>query len=129
MTDGLLQRLETYYDGVPRRFARIEECGPFTLFLGEPGGWSYYARPRLGGEGAFSPDDVTAAAERLGELRIPALVVAGGRDLPYTGVVASRLVDGIRGATALHLPQAGHMANLEEPAVVNAALAALASRT
>jgi pimeloyl-ACP methyl ester carboxylesterase len=44
-------------------------------------------------------------------------------------VVASRLVDGIRGATALHLPQAGHMANLEEPAVVNAALAALASRT
>ena len=69
------------------------------------------------------------AAERLGELRIPALVVTGGRDLPYTGVVARRLVDGIRGATALQLPEAGHMANLEEPAAVNAALAALAART
>jgi 3-oxoadipate enol-lactonase len=69
------------------------------------------------------------AAERLGELRIPTLVVAGGRDLPYTGVVARKLVDGIRGATALQLPQAGHMANLEEPAAVNAALAALAART
>jgi pimeloyl-ACP methyl ester carboxylesterase len=69
------------------------------------------------------------ATERLGELRIPALVVSGGRDLPYTGVVASRVFDRIRGATALHLPRAGHMANLEEPAAVNAALAELASMT
>lgn len=69
------------------------------------------------------------AAERLGELRIPALVVTGDRDLPYTDVVASRLVEGIRGATALRLPHAGHMANLEEPAAVNAALAALAADT
>lgn len=71
MTDVLLGRLEAYYDAVPRRFARTEECGPFTLFLGEPGGWTYYARPRLGGDGAFTPDDVTAAVARLGELGLP----------------------------------------------------------
>jgi len=71
VTDDLLRRLEAYYDSVPRRFARTEECGPFTLFLGEPGGWTYYARPRLGDDGPFTPDDVTAAVARLGELGLP----------------------------------------------------------
>jgi GNAT superfamily N-acetyltransferase len=71
MTDDLLGRLEAYYDSVPRRFARTEECGPFTLFLGEPGGWTYYARPRLGGGGPLTPDDVVAAVTRLGELGLP----------------------------------------------------------
>jgi hypothetical protein len=42
---GLLARLERYYDTVPRRFAPAEDHGPFTLFLGEPDGWVYYARP------------------------------------------------------------------------------------
>jgi GNAT superfamily N-acetyltransferase len=69
--DTLLERIERYYDAVPRRFARTEECGPFTLLLGEPGGWTYYARPRLGGDGPFAPDDVTAAVARLGELGLP----------------------------------------------------------
>jgi hypothetical protein len=46
--ETLLGRIERYYDAVPRRFARVEECGPFTLFLGEPGGWTYYGRQGLG---------------------------------------------------------------------------------
>ncbi len=71
MGDNVLDRLESYYDLVPRRFARTEESGPFTLFLGEPGGWTYYARPRLGGGGTFAADDVVAAAERLAELGLP----------------------------------------------------------
>ncbi len=71
MTDDLLGRLEAYYDSVPRRLARVEECGQFTLFLGEPGGWTYYARPRLGGNGPFTPDDVAAAVARLAELGLP----------------------------------------------------------
>src|SRR4029079_16731037 len=71
VTDDLLGRLEAYYDNVPRRFARTEECGPFTLFLGEPGGWTYYARPRLGGGGPFTPDDGVAAVARLVELGLP----------------------------------------------------------
>jgi GNAT superfamily N-acetyltransferase len=74
MTDDLLGRLEAYYDSVPRRFARTEECGPFTLFLGEPGGWTYYARPRLGGHDPFTPDTVTAAVARLGEVGLPQAV-------------------------------------------------------
>jgi ribosomal protein S18 acetylase RimI-like enzyme len=70
----LLARIEAYYDAVPRRFARVEECGPLTLFLGEPGGWSYYARPRLGGTGPFGPDDVEAAMARLRAEALPEVV-------------------------------------------------------
>jgi len=67
----LLERIERYYDAVPRRFARVEECGPFTLFLGEPGGWVYYGRPRLGGTGGFDAVDVAAATGRLRDLGLP----------------------------------------------------------
>ncbi len=47
---GLLRAvnaIEHYYDAVPRSAARVEEIGPFTLFVGT-GAWPYYARPRLG---------------------------------------------------------------------------------
>jgi ribosomal protein S18 acetylase RimI-like enzyme len=74
VTDDLLARLERYYDAVPRRFARVEECGPFTLFLGEPGGWVYYARPRLGGDGPFDAPAVSAALARLREHGLPEVV-------------------------------------------------------
>jgi N-acetylglutamate synthase-like GNAT family acetyltransferase len=74
---SLLERIEHYYDAVPRRFARVEECGPFTLFLGEPGGWVYYARPRLdgtGGTGGLDAVDVAAATGRLRDLGLPEVV-------------------------------------------------------
>jgi N-acetylglutamate synthase-like GNAT family acetyltransferase len=70
----LLAQLERYYDTVPRRFARAEECGPFTLFLGEPGGWVYYARPRHGGSGPFDAAAVAAALSRLREHGLPEVV-------------------------------------------------------
>jgi 3-oxoadipate enol-lactonase len=72
---------------------------------------------------------VPPAAERLNELRSPTLVVSGGRDLVYTNVIADKLASDIRGATTLRLPAAGHMANLEAPAAVNAAIAELAARS
>lgn len=74
---GLLDRIERYYDTVPRRFARVEQSGPLTLFLGEPGGWVYYARPRLGladrGD-AVDAVDVASAVARLRELGLPETV-------------------------------------------------------
>ena len=68
------------------------------------------------------------AADRLGEVRVPSLVVTGGRDLEYNDAVGAALVEGIRGARALRLPFAGHMANMEDPASVNRAVADLADR-
>jgi hypothetical protein len=52
-------------------FSETEECGPFTLFLGEPAGWVYCARPRLGETAAVTPEDVVAAADWLRERGLP----------------------------------------------------------
>ncbi len=65
----LLDRLEGYYDAVPRGRAHTEECGPFTLFIATTG-WPYYARPRLGGTDAATPDDVRRAFARQRELGV-----------------------------------------------------------
>ncbi len=51
-----LERIEDYYDTVPRSVCRVEEHGPLTLFVNRGAGWPYYARPRRGW-----PERVTAA--------------------------------------------------------------------
>jgi ribosomal protein S18 acetylase RimI-like enzyme len=66
----LLQRLERYYDEVPRVAARAEEVGPLTLFVGEQGGWSYYARPSLGTT-AVTVADVRRMRERQRAVGVP----------------------------------------------------------
>jgi ribosomal protein S18 acetylase RimI-like enzyme len=55
---------------VPRSAARVEEVGPFTLFVGT-GPWPYYARPRLGLEHEFTRSDVEAVRARQRELGVP----------------------------------------------------------
>ncbi len=59
----MLERLERYYDAVPRRSARAEAVGPFTLFVASAGG-PFYARPRLGLATPIHSDDVTAVMAR-----------------------------------------------------------------
>jgi GNAT superfamily N-acetyltransferase len=68
----LLVALERYYDEVPRAFATPEDIGELTLFLRrDPDGWPYYARPRLGGDGAFTLDDVRRVRARQEEAAAP----------------------------------------------------------
>ncbi len=68
----VLEVLERYFDEVPRVTTRTEEIGPFTLFVqGDPRGWPYYARPRLGHPGPFTPDDVRRVRERQRDLGLP----------------------------------------------------------
>jgi 3-oxoadipate enol-lactonase len=62
-------------------------------------------------------------AEQLPSLRVPALVLCGARDrpnLPLSRDLAERLPD----AELRVVPDAGHVANLDNPAGFNAALAA-----
>lgn len=66
-----LAGLEQYYDAMPRAQADVEEVGPFTLFVARPGGWPYYARPRLGGSGPFAVADVAGVLDRMRELDVP----------------------------------------------------------
>lgn len=67
-----LDGIEAYYDTVPRAASTTEEVGPFTLFLAEDGvGWQFYARPRLGDDAAFTPEDVRRVLDLQIELGVP----------------------------------------------------------
>ena len=92
VTTDLLTRIEAYYDAVPRRFARVEDCGPLTVFLGEPGGWVYYARPRLGST-AVTAADVQAAMTRLRRDGLPQVV-------EWVHETTPSMVDAVRSAGA-----------------------------
>jgi ribosomal protein S18 acetylase RimI-like enzyme len=63
-------RLEHFYDALPRPWARVEEIGNLVLFVREGQGWPYYARPR---HGAPTPSaaDLIACRARQRELDLP----------------------------------------------------------
>ncbi len=58
-------------------------------------------------------------ARRLAEIRAPTLVITGARDLPDFQTIADALASGIPGAARVTLPGAGHLCNMEAPAVFN----------
>ncbi|MDQ6604798.1 MAG: alpha/beta fold hydrolase [Chloroflexota bacterium] len=62
------------------------------------------------------------AAERLGEIATPTLVMLGERDLPDFHAIADRIAEQIPAPTArkIILPGVGHMANMEAPERFNA---------
>ncbi|GIF11974.1 GNAT family N-acetyltransferase [Actinoplanes teichomyceticus] len=66
----LFDRLERFYDALPRPWARAEEIGSLVLFVRDGEGWPYYARPR---PGAATPSaaDLTAVRARQRELGLP----------------------------------------------------------
>ncbi|MEU2602472.1 GNAT family N-acetyltransferase [Streptomyces hirsutus] len=67
----LLDRLEQYYDAVPRSGARVEDFGPLSLFIREGQGWPFSARSTLGWSGSVSAADVHRVRARQRELGIP----------------------------------------------------------
>ncbi|MEU7133603.1 GNAT family N-acetyltransferase [Streptomyces sp. NPDC046261] len=69
---SLLDRIEEYYDAVPRSVARAEDFGPLTLFVREGRGWPFYGRPALGRRGAaVTAADVLRVRARQRELGLP----------------------------------------------------------
>ena len=65
-----LDRLERYYDAVPRGDAAAEQVGPFTLFVRHGPGWPYYARP-IPGADLPTQDEVAAVRTRQRDLGVP----------------------------------------------------------
>ena len=63
-----------------------------------------------------------AAAERLHELAMPALIVIGENDLPYLRLAADFMVDNLPAATKRLIPDAGHLPNLEHPELFQTAV-------
>ncbi len=67
----VFDRLERFYDAVPRDGAVAEDIGGLVLFVRKGAGWPYYARPRLAADRAPSAADVTAVRNRQRELGVP----------------------------------------------------------
>jgi predicted GNAT family acetyltransferase len=72
----VLQRIDNYLHEVPRSAAKTEEIGPFTLFIGDPRGWAYYARPRPGSTDPIDHQDVEKVVARQRELEVPLVIEA-----------------------------------------------------
>ena len=68
------------------------------------------------------------ADQRLGEIRVPALVAVGALDQPFILETAERLLREIRGARRLVLPDAAHLPSLERPTLFHAALSEFLAR-
>ncbi|MFN2590359.1 MAG: GNAT family N-acetyltransferase [Actinomycetota bacterium] len=66
----LLGRIDRYLDAVPRVAARAEPVGPFTLFVNNGPGWTYYARPTPA-PSVIGSDDVAAVVGRQRALGVP----------------------------------------------------------
>jgi ribosomal protein S18 acetylase RimI-like enzyme len=89
---ALIQRLENYYDAVPRRRSDTEDVGPFTLFVARKG-WPYYARPALGGPADVTTDDVREVLARQRELDVP-------QAIEWVDEMTPGLVDAVEAAGA-----------------------------
>jgi len=66
-----------------------------------------------------SRDDITA---RLGEIKVPALVIHGDKDAAIQLGLAEKLAAGLADAELVVIPGAGHAANLTHPEAVNPAI-------
>ena len=93
-----MAELEAFYDAVPRQHGTAEEVGPFTVFLGEPGGWPLYARPRLGGGGPFTAAAVREVLDRMRELEVPLAI-------EWVHDVTPGLVDAVREDATLEVTE------------------------
>jgi len=62
------------------------------------------------------------AANRLGEIKVPTLLVVGDRDVPQIKATIDTLEKGISGSKKVAIKDAGHMVNMEKPDIFNEAV-------
>jgi pimeloyl-ACP methyl ester carboxylesterase len=79
--------------------------------------------------GDFAACDRFDLRERLGEIRVPALVICGEKDRLAPLSLSAALAEGIPGARLLTVPGAGHLVMLERPGAVNEGMAAFLQDT
>lgn len=74
-----------------------------------------YEKRGLGKEVPLQP----SAAERLGELKLPTLVIVGDLDTDYIQAAANHMAEKIIAARKVVISPAAHLPNLEHPALFN----------
>jgi 3-oxoadipate enol-lactonase len=63
------------------------------------------------------------AVNRLGEIKVPVLVIAGDQDLPHIRDIAGLIAKGVADGRLVEIAGAGHIVNLDATAAFNEALA------
>ncbi|AKT38982.1 GNAT family N-acetyltransferase [Chondromyces crocatus] len=96
---ALFERIEAFYDAVPRDRAQVESFGPLTLFVADPEGLPLYARPALHAFGAPTVDDIRTVRERQRELDVPEAFEWVQESTPSLGAMIEA-----EGLTILHAP-------------------------
>lgn len=120
--------------GVEAAKARWARCGWFTSGRAIPEVAARLDRYLADYSGWYWLHDTPATPlappviDRLDELAASVLVIDGALDLPYNQAIAATLIERLPRAERMHLPGAGHMASLEQPAVINDAIARFAAR-
>jgi pimeloyl-ACP methyl ester carboxylesterase len=80
------------------------------------------ARDLRGYVGHFTADLTHETLDRLPSIRCPTLVVYGTEDLITRPEYNRRVADAIPGAKTVEIPRGGHLAILEHPEAINAAI-------
>jgi 3-oxoadipate enol-lactonase len=61
-------------------------------------------------------DAPVPAAWRLGDVRVPLLVIVGEFDIPYIRAAGQHMVDTLANATRVEIADAAHLPNMDHPA-------------
>jgi 3-oxoadipate enol-lactonase len=106
---------QIWFDGAGRRPDMVDPQARKRLVL------MYLRRLQLtrADPGQEKPPLEPPAADRLGELNLPTLIVAGDRDLEFVHAAAAYMAGRIAGAQTVVLPDSAHMLNMEHPADFN----------
>jgi pimeloyl-ACP methyl ester carboxylesterase len=63
-----------------------------------------------------------SVVQRLSEIEVPCLVLVGGQDVSLPPAYSSEIASGLRSSSLVEVPASGHLAALEQPEVVTAAM-------
>jgi pimeloyl-ACP methyl ester carboxylesterase len=105
--------LETqiWFDGVGRTPDQVDQPMRRLLYEMNRNALSHEAKKL----GKRLPDRQVKAADHLGELDMPVLVIVGSNDLPYMHAAADYMLANIPTALKVVIPDAAHLPNMEHP--------------
>jgi pimeloyl-ACP methyl ester carboxylesterase len=109
----LVAELETqiWFDGIGRTASQVDQSMRKLVYDMNRRGLELDGKHL----GKRLPDAPEAAAGRLGELRMPVLVIVGTHDTPYILAAADYMLDKIPNARKVTIPGAAHLPNLDQP--------------
>lgn len=105
--------LETriWFDGLSRPPGQVDQAMRQLAYDMDRHALSLEAR----GLGKRVPNSPTPAAERLGELNLPVLIIVGAHDTPYMHAAADYMLERIPSAQKAVIEAAAHLPNMDRP--------------